>query len=166
MDWLTLALAIYGAVLSSVLGYLTWRKDRHRIRFFTTYHRRHDWYGLMISVVNVGFRPVTLHDVYFEQDGGNSGYLNELDSNLGLPRRLSEGEQLLLSFHAEDIEPDTTAFVIRDTFRREHRMEFTAETFDQLNSFRSMVRETTPQLFVEGQQRVAPVIRRQPRPPT
>lgn len=124
MERITLLIALYGAALSTGLGYLAWRRDRHSIRFFVTYHHRHNWYGMVVSVVNVGFRPVTLNDLHFEQLGGR-GYLNELDENLGLPKRLDQGEQLSLSFHAEDIEPDTTALVVRDTHRREHRMEVT-----------------------------------------
>jgi CHASE1-domain containing sensor protein len=36
MQWLPLALAIYGALLSTTLGYLAWRKDRRSIRFFVS----------------------------------------------------------------------------------------------------------------------------------
>jgi hypothetical protein len=146
MNWLTLALATYGTVVSTCLGYLAWRKDRHRLRFHASYHSRHDWYGLVISVVNVGFRPITLHDVHFEQAVG-SGYLNDLDSKLAL------------SFHVEDIEPDTTAFIVRDTDRREHRMEFTPQVRAQLDAFREHTRETRPSLFAEGQERPAVVLR-------
>lgn len=158
MEWITSALAVYGAALSTALGYLTWRRDRHSIRFFLTFQRRHDWYGLMVSVVNVGFRPVTLHDIWFEQTEGR-GYLNELDKNLGLPKRLDEGEQIALSFHAEDIEPDTTALVIRDTHRREHRMEFTAEVRHQVDGFRDFVQESDPRQFAKGQERLAAKLR-------
>jgi hypothetical protein len=158
MEWITLVLAVYAAALSTVLGYLTWRKDRHSVRFFVTYHRRHDWYGLVLSVVNAGFRPVTLNDAHFEQTRG-SGYLNTSDETLGLPKRLDEGEQLVLSFHAEDIELDTTAFVIRDTHRREHRMEFTPDVRNEIDAFREFIHETEPRLFADGQQRVAAVLR-------
>jgi hypothetical protein len=102
---------------------------------------------------------VTLHDIWFEQaDGG--GYLNELDENLGLPRPLTEGEQLVISFHAEDIEPDTTALVLRDTHRREHRLEFTPEITQQVDGFREFIAESDPRLFEAGQARMAPTLRR------
>jgi hypothetical protein len=55
---------------------------------------------------------------------------------LGLPKRLTEGDQLALSFAVEDIEQDTAALVIRDTHRREHRLEFTVEMRDQVESLR------------------------------
>jgi hypothetical protein len=159
MEWITLMIAVYGAALSTALGYLAWRKDRHSIRFFVTYHRRHDWYGLVVSAVNVGFRPVILTDLHFEQAGGG-GYLNELDANLGLPKRLDQGEQLILSFHAEDIEPDTTALVVRDTHRREHRMEFTQEVQHEVDAFREFIQESEPRLFADGQERLAVKLRR------
>src|SRR5262245_24733659 len=104
MEWITIALAVYGAVLSSFLGYLAWQKERHSIRFFCHHSRRSDWYGLHIAVVNVGFRPVTLESVSFEQPGG-AGYLNGLEGDIEMPSRLDEGEQVVFSFHAEDIEP-------------------------------------------------------------
>jgi len=159
MTWVTLMLAIYGAALSSVLAYLAWRKDRHSLRFFVSYRRRSDWYGVSISVVNVGFRPVILQDIHFVQSDGGL-YLNELDENLGLPRRIDEGEQLEVSFHAEDIEPGTTAFVIRDTHRREHRMKFTPDVWQGVTSFREFVEETSPELYHEGKKRLAPSMRR------
>jgi hypothetical protein len=135
MGWATLGLAIYGAALSSALAYLTWRKDRHSVRFFVSYNRREGWSGLVVNVVNTGFRPVTLHDAWFELDDGG-GYLWELDENLGLPQRLVEGDQLALSFSADDIELGTAALVIRDTHRREHRMAFTTEVREQVDGLR------------------------------
>jgi hypothetical protein len=89
-------------------------------------------------VVNAGFRPVTLHDAWFEQDDGG-GYLNDLDENLGLPARLDEGAQFTLSFAGEDIEPDTAALIIRDTHRREHRMDFTADVRSQVAGLQTTV---------------------------
>lgn len=158
MSWMTLALAIYGAMLSTVLGYLTWRKDRHCVRFFMTQSRRGDWYGMIVSVVNAGLRPVTLNDVRFEQPNGQ-GYMNGYESNVVFPHRLAEGEQLVFAFHAEDIERDTTALVMQDTHRREHRMEFTQDVHNQLEAFRDFIREAEPRLYAEGQRRVAAMMR-------
>ena len=135
MEWLTLAVALYGAGLSTVLARLAWRRDRHSVRFFVSYHRREGWAGLIVSVVNAGFRPVLLHDVWFETDDGG-GYLNDLDENLGLPRRLEEGEQLALAFDAEDVEVGTKALVVRDSHRREHRLDFTPDVRDQVAELR------------------------------
>lgn len=159
MEWITIALAIYGAALSSYLGYLAWRKDRHSIRFFCHRSRHHDWYGLNIAVVNVGFRPVILESVSFEQPGG-AGYLNGLEGDVELPIRLDEGEQIVFPFHAEDIEPDTTAFVVRDTHRRIHRLEFVPAQRDALDAFREFVEETEPALAAKGRERPAAKLRR------
>lgn len=156
--WITLALALYGAALSSWLAYLAWRKDRHSIRFFWHQSRRGDWYGLHISVVNVGFRPVILESVMFEQPEG-AGYFHPPEEEIQLPLRLDEGEQVVFSFHAEDIEPDTTAFLVRDTHRRTHRMEF-AETLEALGTLKEIVEETHPDLAAKGQERVAAEMRR------
>ena len=158
MEWLALAIAVYGAALSSLLGYLAWRKDRHSLRFFSHFSRRHDWYGLHISVVNVGFRPIILESVTFEQPG--AGYLNDLEGDVELPLRLDEGEQAIFPFHAEDIEPDTTAFVVRDTHRRVHKMEFTASLWEAFQGFKEHVEETQPDLVAKGRERPAAELRR------
>jgi hypothetical protein len=159
VEWITLALAAYGAALSTMLGYRAWQKDRYSVRFFVSYLRRHDWYGLVVNVVNTGFRPVELVDVYLEAyDIGR--YLNTLDSELGLPTRLDEGQQITLEFHAEDVEPSTTALVIRDTHRREHRLDFAAGTGDGLQALRETVEETEPSLFAKGQERIGAIMRR------
>src|SRR4051794_36270401 len=138
MAWVAAVLGVYGAAVTTALGYLTWRRDRHAIRFFAAYQRSSDWRGLVLNVVNVGFRPVTLHDAWFDQaDGG--GYLPDLDENLGLPRRLEEGDQLALRFEIDDIEPDAAALLVRDTFRREHRFELTEEVRQELHRLRISV---------------------------
>lgn len=151
-------LALYGAFLSSWLAYLAWRKERHSIRFFWHQTRRGDWYGFHISVVNVGFRPVILESVSFEQPDG-AGYFYPPDERVGLPFRLEEGEQVVFSFHAEDIEPDTTAFLVRDTHRRTHRMEF-AQALEALEGFKEFIEETEPDLAAKGQERIAAEMRR------
>jgi hypothetical protein len=85
-DALTLAVAIYGAVLSTAVGIATWIKDyRVRLRIFharffderpadhpavrTGAARHVD--GLAIRAVNVGHRPVTLHGYAFVTRDGN-----------------------------------------------------------------------------------------------
>jgi len=158
MGSITLALALYGAVLSSWLAYLAWRRDRHSLHFFPHHSHRHDWYGLHISVVNVGFRPIILEGVMFEQPGG-AGYLNGPGADIEMPFRLDEGEQVVFSFHAEDIEPDTTAFLVRDTHRRTHRMEF-SESLEALRGFKEFVEETQPNLAARGRERPAAELRR------
>jgi hypothetical protein len=138
VEWITGAIALYGAGLSSFLGYLTWRRERRRVRLFQTYQRSHAGSALLISVVNGGIRPVTLVSAHFEQPEG--GYLPTLDAELGLPRKLEDGDVLAMSFDAEDVEPDTIAFVVRDSHGDEHRMDLDRDAW---RGFLGHVRETS-----------------------
>ena len=70
MDWVTLGLAVYGAALSSFLGYLGWQRDRHRIFFAPRFRVGEGWSRLDVVVVNAGHRPVTLATAHFETDDG------------------------------------------------------------------------------------------------
>jgi len=158
MGWVSLVVALYGAGLSSTLAYLAWRKDRYSVRFFVSYGHRHDWYGMTISAVNVGFRPITFHEMTFKQ-GEFEGYMFRPEEEVAFPRKLAEGEQLVISFHAEDIEPDTTEFVLYDTHRRPHRLDLTAE-MQHLDAIRELVREARPQLYAAGQNLIAAIMRR------
>lgn len=74
-------------------------------------------HNVQVSVVNTGFRPIILHEVYFEQDD-SGGYPNQLDENLGLPKRLDEGEQHVLSFHAEDATSERSSGMAEERGRR------------------------------------------------
>lgn len=94
----------------------------------------------------------------FEQPNG-AGYFNPPEEKVPLPVRLEEGEQVVFSFHAEDIEPDTIAFWVRDTHRRTHRMEF-AEALEALSTLKEIVEETQPDLAAKGRERVAAEMRR------
>jgi hypothetical protein len=115
-------LAAYGAVLSSALGYLAWWKERRRVHFSARFVRGHDSARLEISIVNTGFRPVTLESAHFETaDGG--GYLPAFDEYLGLPCKLAEGDLLPRQFDALDLWAGTAAFVVR-AYDREHRHVF------------------------------------------
>jgi hypothetical protein len=124
-----------------------------------SYSRRAGWYGIEFSVVNVGFRPVILERIGFEESDG-SGYLNGMEDKPDFPVRLEDGEQVVFSFHAEDIEPGTTTFAIRDIHRREHRLPFTQEIWDDLRGFQEFVEESEPQLAAKGRERLAPQMRK------
>jgi hypothetical protein len=122
---ISLALAAYGAILSTALGYLTWRKERHRLHFSTRFVRGHDTARLEITVINTGFRPLHLQAAYFELDDGG-GYLPTSDEELGLPCKLAEGDSLPMHFDAADLWPGTSTFIVRD-HNREHRKEFSRD---------------------------------------
>lgn len=123
MEVATAAVAVYGAVLSSFLAFLAWRKDRRRVHFSNGFVRGESGARLEITVVNTGFRPVALASAHFEtSDGG--GYLPTPDEELGFPCKLSEGDTLPLRFDSDDIWPETSAFVVRGHDGREHRHVF------------------------------------------
>jgi len=134
MQWFALGLAVYSTLLSTALGWLAWKRDRHGVRLFTSFHRGSGYAEMWVAAVNVGFRPVTLQSAMFEQ-GGGGGYLNDLDENLGLPVRLDEGQQHVFHFPLEDIETDTVALVVTDTLRREHRLNLAGKAGADLRRF-------------------------------
>lgn len=119
MDWVTLVLAVYGAVLSSFLAVLAWKPDRPRLIFSSSVHNGGTWMQLRVTVVNGGHRPVALRSAHFEtEDGG--GYLPTLDESLGLPCKLEVGDSLPMTFDADDLWEGTCALVIR-AYDGEHR---------------------------------------------
>jgi hypothetical protein len=57
----TLALALYGAILSTILGFWELAKERRRITIFLQYNEFSGTYSIIIT--NIGHRPVTLLDL-------------------------------------------------------------------------------------------------------
>lgn len=135
MQWVTAALAAYGAVLSSWLGYLTWQRGRRQIKFDSRFVRGEGRARLEIVVVNTGHRPVALASAHFEQDGGG-GYLPTLDETLGFPCTLAEGDSLRMTFEAEDLWPGTSSIVVRG-YDRDHRHVFKRDFRQQWESLRA-----------------------------
>lgn len=132
MQWLTVLLAVYGAALSTVLAAGAIRRERHRVHFWARFVRSSSGNRLEITVLNDGHRPISLESAHFAtSDGG--GYLFTADSALGLPCRLEEGETLPMTFPAEDISPETVAFVVR-SYKREHRHNFNSHIQRSFNS--------------------------------
>jgi len=63
-------IAIYGALLSSILAYREWSKDKKRIAIFIKYFVFASRSEIIIT--NIGHRPITLTDISFaERSAGN-----------------------------------------------------------------------------------------------
>jgi hypothetical protein len=122
-----LLLGIYGAALSTLLGYLAWRKDNRRLHMSLTQIHRGSDALIQITVFNTGFRPVALRDAHFQTEDGTSGYLMALDSELGLPTKLGEGDIKQFEFPTEEIWPETDRFVLSG-YDREYTLVFAPET--------------------------------------
>lgn len=74
-DLITIIVALYGAVLSTILGLRELRRERRRISIILEHVA---WYErAQITIINTGHRPITVTEigmsVYFEQ-GGRGGY--------------------------------------------------------------------------------------------
>jgi hypothetical protein len=125
MDWVTLALAVYGAGLSSFLAVLAWKRDRPRLIFSSKVVSGGTWMQLHVTVVNGGHRPIALASAHFEAAEGQR-YLMALDETLGLPCKLEVGDALPMTFDVHDLWEGTCAFVVR-AYDRDHRHAFDAD---------------------------------------
>ncbi|UUY01791.1 DUF3450 domain-containing protein [Svornostia abyssi] len=155
---MTLVLAVYGAGLSTVLGYLAWHRERHVVDVFGACSGSGEWYGMQLSVVNTGRRPVVVHGIHMECADGRPCFI-DIEGASPFPKRLDESAELVVSAHAEDIERDVTAIVVTDSRRREHLTPFTEEMHEVLEAFCEHVAETQPRLVAEGRQRPRVIMR-------
>jgi hypothetical protein len=98
-DLVTLALATYGALLSTFVFYQSWRKDKRRVRIvarptFLQYDDGSFSSRLTeIEVVNLGNRPVVVNAPSFKLP--NAKYMNfgDADGLRDFPKRLEDGEK-------------------------------------------------------------------------
>jgi hypothetical protein len=105
---ITLAIAIYGAVLSTILAYRQIKRDRRRILVFLEY--AHFLNRAQITITNIGYRPIMIRAISMSTwiaQGGNAGW-QPVPTNLlfepeflteypePLPATLNDGEHLTL----------------------------------------------------------------------
>jgi hypothetical protein len=102
MSWdqeLTLILAVYGAVLSTLLAFREWWNGRKRILI------RLDYVAFLemaeITITNVGYRPITITGVEIHPEGSDMVPSNSLLSTRAsptqpLPATLNDGDHLTL----------------------------------------------------------------------
>ena len=98
MPWLSWALSIYGAVLSTTLAVLHWRRDRGRfsispevlhIKLFD--EKTIVW--RLIEIVNAGRRPLYLDDFGFVRDSGVFESMRDREREVNFPLKLEEGQK-------------------------------------------------------------------------
>lgn len=145
---LTLALALYSALLSSVLGYLAWRRDRHSLVVRSNFFFRPEEAGVIVQAVNAGVRSITVSQVLFERNDSERDYVaytvQQIEGGTALPVRLDDGAEATFKFAIDDLPTDFTAILVRDAFRNEYRIyrnpEFDA-SFNALEAGWSLMRD-------------------------
>jgi hypothetical protein len=143
---LSFMVAAYGAAVATYLGYLTYRRERHRVRLRFRLEAGDGPPGLAIYIVNLGIRAVTI--------GGASFFWNEDDGRFGpnfrrsgqLPARLDDGDELRLWVPIDEVVNSPDGFVVEDTTGREHHQQFSAAFVEQLVLFRGWIDEASQTL--------------------
>jgi len=94
----TLGLALYGAVLSTLLGIRELTKERRQVLIFLEYSEFRDGYSIIIT--NVGHRPITLLGVFMDC-GGEWVPQNAIieSDNDPFPATLTDGQHLTLPLY-------------------------------------------------------------------
>lgn len=109
VELLTLLLALYGAVLSTVLGIRELRKDRRQIRVtcrmaLTPSPTGGVWEFVSVEAVNTGHRPVEITMAGLLMKNGN--LFTQVRSNAGplpLPKKLEDGERVSVLFDYAEV---------------------------------------------------------------
>jgi len=67
LDWLTFAIAIYGAIVATLLGIREIRREEKKVALFFILH---EWEGAYsINVTNIAHRPITIIDMLLSVGG-------------------------------------------------------------------------------------------------
>ncbi len=107
----TLILAVYGALLSTVIAVREFTKDKRRVKVECRYAMAFPpgsdktWNFISISVVNTGHRPIQISHAGILLNDGNS--FTQLESKAGKipsPKKLEDGEALEIMFDVDKIE--------------------------------------------------------------
>lgn len=98
LPWLRWAVAVYGAILSTALAILQWRRDRGRLAINPEilHIRLPDEKTIvwrLIEVVNLGRRPLYLDDFGFVRGGGELESMRNRGHDISFPLKLDEGEK-------------------------------------------------------------------------
>ncbi len=111
IEIVTLLIAIYGALLSTIIAVREFTKDKRRVKVTCKYAfafppgSNEALEFISITVVNIGHRPIQI-----KQAGillNNKTTITQLESKIGripLPKKLEDGESLDIMFDAEKIE--------------------------------------------------------------
>ena len=98
MPWVGWALSIYGAVLSTVLAILHWRRDRGRLSVSPEVlhiklldEKTIVW--RLIEIINAGRRPLYLDDFGFVRASGELESMRDRERDADFPLKLEEGQK-------------------------------------------------------------------------
>jgi hypothetical protein len=141
MQILGFLVAAYGAALATYLGYLTYRRERHRVRLRFRLEAGDGPPGLAVYVVNLGIRAVTIRDGYFFWNDDDGRFGPSLRHNGQLPVRLDDGDELRLWISINEVFGSPDGFLVEDTTGREHHQQFSAPFMEQLVIFRQWLDE-------------------------
>lgn len=103
MDIVTILIACYGAIVSTILGIRELNRDKRKISILLI---REEWsQRYTVSVVNVGHRPITLADIRIVISGENVPRTiiddeRKDDEDLIFPSTLSDGEHFTIHLPA------------------------------------------------------------------
>lgn len=136
-DLLTLLVALYGAMLSTILALREFKREKRQIRVTCRMTLGSALTGdvlefVQIHVVNTGHRPIQITSAALELSDGNQ--FIQLTSKLGplsLPKKIDDHESVSVYFDYPDVEkalkeredPDViyTSAVVRDAEGNEYR---------------------------------------------
>lgn len=140
VEILSFVVAAYGALLATYLGYLTYRRERHRVhvrpRLEVGIGPRP---GLAVYVVNTGSRSVTVRSGAFVfDDGGRLG----VGADSPLPTKLEDGDEVVLRVPIELVPDHAVGFAVADTTERWHVIRLSAAFHEQLALFRRLLAST------------------------
>lgn len=105
----TLIVAVYGALLSTVIAIRELTKDKRRVKVtcnvsLVPLSSDETWEFISIDVVNIGHRPIQISSAGIIMSDGN--YYTQLSSKLGknpLPKKLEDGESFTIMFDVDKI---------------------------------------------------------------
>lgn len=134
---LTLLVALYGAVPSTVLGVRELRRDRRQVRVACKMALAPNpvgsgvWEFVSVEAVNDGYRPVEVKMAGLLMSSGE--FFTQLRSNMGplpLPKKLEDGDSIAVHFDYSEVEKALrerssegvvfTKAVVRDAAGREY----------------------------------------------
>jgi hypothetical protein len=127
MDLATSVLALYGALLSTMLGILELRRDRRRVSVILQYGQFSGGYSVIIT--NVGHRPVTITGMFLALGRDQPFPTGELELHNGqdlFPKTLTDGQTLVvrlprgLTAHL-DSEQEVLQITVYDAEGREYK---------------------------------------------